>query len=101
MLHALIVVPYYFLSALALLPLLILAARLLRLTVSVNTLVGIAIGLALASIVIPLAADWVDLDAFSGRPLLVLVLASLLLTAVDAALLKHLPLPLDEELRDL
>ena len=101
MLHALIVVPYYFVSALAALPLLILGARLLRLKVSVNTLVGIAIGLAVASIVVPLAADWLDLDAFTGRPLLVLVLASLVLAAIDAALMRHLPLPLDDELRNL
>jgi len=101
MLHSLIVIPYYFVSALAALPLLILGARLLRLKVAVNTLVGTAIALAVASIAVPLAADWVDVDAFTGRPLLALVLASLVLAGVDAALMKYLPLPLDDELRDL
>ncbi len=100
-LHALIVVPYYFVAALAALPFLILACRVLRLKLSINPLVGISIGVSLAAIVVPLACDWVDLTAFTGRPLLVLILASFLFAAVDTALADRLPLPLDDELRDL
>lgn len=98
MLHWLILLPYYFVGALATLPLLILTCRVLRLTVSLNSLVGVAIVLTLAVIIIPLACHWVALDAFSGRALLGVVLLSLLLAAIDRLLCDRLPLPLDREL---
>jgi hypothetical protein len=101
MLHGLIVVPYYFLGPLAALPLLMVLSRVLRLKVAINTLVGCAIGLSLASIVVPLAGKWVSVDAFTGRPLAVLMALSFLFTAIDAALAKALPLALDDELREL
>lgn len=100
-LHWLIVIPFYFFGSLAALPLLIVICRLLRLKVSINTLVGAAIALSIAGIVIPLAADWVDLTAFRGRQMLALAVLSMLLVAVDAALVNALPLPLDKELQDL
>jgi hypothetical protein len=101
MLHGLIVVPYYFLGPLAGLPLLMVVSRLLRLKVAINTLVGSAIALSLVSIVVPLACKWVSLDAFTGRPLALLILLSFVFTALDAALARVLPLPLDAELREL
>jgi len=100
-LHWLIVIPFYFFGSLAALPLLIVICRLLRLKVSINTLVGAAIALSIAGIVIPLAADWVDLTALRGRQMLALAVLSMLLVAVDAALVNALPLPLDKELQDL
>lgn len=100
-LHFLIVIPYYFIGALLALPLLMVICRILRLRTSINTLVGGAIGLAVAMIVVPLACDWVDLVSFTGRPLLLMVVASLLLAGVDVALAQRLPLPLDDELREL
>ena len=99
--HWIIVLPYYFIATLALLPLLILGARLFRLKVSINALVGTAIVLAVAGIVVPLAAGWLSLGHLSGRPLLALVIASFLLAAIDFALARVLPLPLDDELREL
>jgi len=101
MLHGLIVVPYYFVAPLAALPLLMVVSRLLRLRVAINTLVGGAIVLSLLSIIVPLSCKWVSLDAFTGRPLAALVVLSFVLTACDAALAKRLPLPLDDELREL
>ena len=101
MFHWLIVVPYYFFAALTALPLLMLVSRLLRLKVPINTLVGAAIAVALAVVIVPLATDAVDLTAFTGRPLLVLGAASFVCAALDAALARVLPLPLDGELRDL
>ena len=101
MLHGLILVPYYFVAALASLPLLMVLSRLLRLRIAINTLVGGAIGLSLVSIVLPLACHWAGLDAFTGRPLALLVVLSLVFAALDAALAKVLPLPLDDELREL
>ena len=99
--HWLIVIPYYFLGSLAALPILMTVCRLARVEVSINALVGSAIGLSLAFIAVPLACDWVDLAAFTGRPLLVLGLLSFLFAAADVMLAPRLPLPLDNELRDL
>ncbi len=101
MLHTLIVVPYYFVGALAVLPFLILLCRLLRTNVGINTLVGTSIGLALAGIIVPLAGHWITLSAFTGRPLLVLVVLSLLFAAIDTTLAPHLPLTLDKQLNEL
>ena len=101
MLHGLIVVPYYFLGPLATLPLLMVVSRLLRLKLTINTLVGGAIVLTLVSIIVPLLFKWVSVDAFTGRPLAILVLLSFVFTALDAALAARLPLPLDNELREL
>ncbi len=101
MLHWFILIPFYFFGSLAALPLLIVVCRLLRLKLSINALVGTAIVLSIAGIVIPLALDWVDLSAFRGRQMLALGVFSLLLAALDAALVRVLPLPLDRELQDL
>jgi hypothetical protein len=100
-LHGLILIPYYFFGALATLPFLMIVCRLLRLTVSINALVGSAIGLSLLFVIVPLACDWVQLAAFTGRAMLVLALLSLVFAGADAVLAKRWPLPLDDELRHL
>jgi hypothetical protein len=97
----LIVVPYYFIGPLAALPALMLLCRLARAKISINALVGTAIAVTVATIGVPLACGWLDLSAFTGRLLLLLVIASLLLAALDVVLMERLPLPLDTELRDL
>lgn len=100
-LHWLIVIPLYFFAALALLLSFILLARLLRLTVSVNPLVTGAVVLALGVIVAPLLAGWTTLDGYTGRVLLVLILATFAIAGLDTLLQSALPLPLDKELREL
>ena len=100
-LHSFILIPFYFFGSLAALPFLIVVCRLLRLKVPINALVGTAIALSVAGIAIPLACDWVDLTAFRGGPMLVLGVISMLLAAIDAALVNALPLPLDQQLQDL
>jgi hypothetical protein len=100
-LHGLILIPFYFFASLAALPFLMVVCRLLRLKVSINALVGSAIGLSLLLIVVPLACHWLDLAAFTGRRMLVLGLLSFLFAATDVALVKRLPLPLDDELQAL
>jgi hypothetical protein len=97
----LILVPYYFVGALAALPLLMLLCRVARAKVSINTLVGTAISITVAAIGVPLVCGWLDLSAFAGRLLLLLLIASLLFAALDAALVQRLPLPLDKDLREL
>jgi len=100
-LHALIVIPYYFVGTLAALPFLIVLTRILRLKVAINLLVATSIILSLAGLIVPLACDWVELVSLTGRPLLVLIVLSFLFAGVDAALCRILPLPLDAELREL
>jgi hypothetical protein len=100
-LHWFVLIPFYFFGTLAALPLLMVVCRLLRLKVSINTLVGTAITLSVAGIALPLLCDWVELAAFRGRYMLLLGVISLLFAAVDAAMVEVLPLPLDQELQDL
>jgi len=97
-LYALILIPFYFCGALAALPALIVTARILRIKVGINPLVYTAIAVAVAAIVLPLGLDLVDLDSYRGRVLLGLIVASIVLGAVDWVLKQFLPLPLDEEL---
>jgi len=98
-LHALILIPFYFCSAIFALPVLVVLARVLRIKVGINPLVYLAIGSAVAGIVVPLAAGLLPLRAYNGRGLLILVLGSLVLAAVDSLLKRALPLPLDDELQ--
>ncbi|MFI5397265.1 MAG: hypothetical protein ACHQ9S_17130 [Candidatus Binatia bacterium] len=99
--HWLILLPYYFIGPLAVLPFLILVARILRLKVSINALTAGAIVLSVAAIVVPLSCGWLDRSAFTGRPLALLLLLSFLFAAVDTALAGRLPLSLDSQLHDL
>ena len=100
-LHWFTLIPFYFVGSLAALPFLMVVCRLLRVKLSINTLAGAAIVLSVGGIAIPLACGWVDLTAFRGRQMLALGVLSVLLAAVDAALVNVLPLPLDQELQDL
>ncbi len=99
--HWLIVIPYYFVAALATLPFLMLLCRLMRATISINTLVGAAIAFSVLAVVAPLVCGWLSLSAFTGRSLLLLLLASFVFAATDAFLQQWLPLPLDKELQEL
>jgi hypothetical protein len=99
--HWLILIPYYFVGTLTALPLLMLICRMLRAKIAINTLVAAAIVLSLAGIIVPLASDWLDLRHFTGRPMLVLLLLSFAFAAADGALAPRLPLPLDDEIREL
>ena len=101
-LHWLIVVPLYFFTTLTLVLLFILVARVLRLRVSVDPLVTGASALTIGLIVAPLVAGWVTLDAYTGRVMLVLIVASFAVAGLDTLLRQALPpLPLDDELREL
>jgi hypothetical protein len=99
-LHWLIVVPLYFFGSITLLLSFILAARLFRLRVSVDPLVTGASALAIGLIVVPLVAGWVTLDAYGGRVLVVLIVASFALAGLDSLMQSLVSLPLDEELRE-
>lgn len=100
-LHWLIVIPYYFVGTLAALPLLVLLSRLLRLRLSINSLVAVAIIATLVGLVVPLAAGWLSMSLLTGRPLACLLGLSFLFAAADFSLARRLPLALDEELGNL
>ena len=99
--HWLIVIPLYFFAALALLLSLMLVSRLLRLRVSVNPLVTIAVTVSLALIVAPVVIGWATLDSYTGRVLLVLMLSTFAMALIDTFLQTYLPVPLDKELEEL
>jgi hypothetical protein len=99
--HWLIVIPLYFFAALAMLLFLMLVARLLRLKISVNPLVTTAVSASLALIVAPVVIGWATLDSYTGRGLLVLMLGTFALAAIDTLLQNVLPVPLDKELEKL
>ena len=100
MLHALILFPYYFFGALTTLLVLMILSRVLRLGVSINVLVGIAIVVGVLGLAIPLAADLFDLHDLGGKPMLVLAASTFILAGVDVLLAKALPLRLDDELKE-
>lgn len=97
-LHWLIVVPFYFFGALTLLSGFVLAARLMRLRVTINALVITAIVVTVLALAVPLTLDWIDIEALTGRRVAVLLVASFVFAGLDALLKDQLPLPLDHEL---
>lgn len=101
MLHYFIVIPYYFFGALFCLATLLLLCRVTRLRIAIHNLVGVAILLSAAGLVIALATPQISVADLRAIPMLVLGLGSMLLAFVDVLLARALPLPLDDELRAL
>lgn len=99
--RGLILIPYYFVGALAAMPLLLVASRMLRLTVAINTLTLGALAFTVVAIALPLAVGWLELRQFTAWPLAAIILLSFVLAALDSLLARVLPLPLDQELREL
>jgi hypothetical protein len=97
-LHWLIVVPFYFFGALALLSGLVVLTRILRLPVGINAIVITSIGVSLLGVALPLWLDWIDLDALTGFRAAGLLIATFVFAGVDAVLKDRLPLPLDADL---
>jgi len=100
-LHALIVVPFYFFSAILTFLVLALACRFARAKIGANSLAIVAVVLAVAVVAVPLALDWIDLAHMNGRRLLALAVATVVLAAVDTLLQPLLPLPADRDLAEL
>ena len=99
--HWLLLIGYYFFAALTCLLVLMLLGRVLRASVTINTLVMGAIGVSLIAIVLPLLLGWARLADYTGARLLLLGLSTFVLAALDVALQRWLPLPLDRELEEL
>lgn len=101
MAHWLVVIPFYFFTAIATFLGLALMSRVLRLKVGANALAIAAVLLAVGVVAVPLAADWIDLAHLTGRRLLVLGAATFVLAALDTLLQPVLPLPADRDLSEL
>ena len=99
--HWLIVVPFYFFSALSFLLLTVVLARILRLKIGINPLVITAVIVSLGLVVAPLIAGWATVHDYEGRTMLVIGLVSMGLAGLDVVLQQWLPLPLDQELEAL
>lgn len=97
-LHWLILFPYYFFGAMVVLGTMLIGSRLLRLRVSINTLVTIAIAVTLLLLIVPLALGWTRIRSFGGLGVAFLLLASFCVAALDAWLGRRLPLSLDVDL---
>ena len=99
-LHALIVIPYYFFGALAILSFLIVLTRIFRINVSINPLVGIAIVGSLVGLTVTLSWPGVSVEDLGFMGLLFLFADSMLSAAIDTLLYKRLPVHLDTELQE-
>lgn len=100
MAHWLVVIPFYFFSAILTFLVLALVSRVVRVKVGANGLGITAVVLAVAVVAVPLALDWIDLEHLNGRRLLALGAATFVLAALDTLLQPYLPLPADRELSD-
>ena len=100
MAHWLVVIPFYFFSAIFTFLLLAVASRVVRLQVGANALAITAVIVAVALVAVPLVVGWIDLEHLNGRRLLVLGVATFVMAALDTLLQPHLPLPADRDLSE-
>ena len=98
MAHWLVVVPFYFFSAIFTFLLLAVLSRIVRLQVGANALAITAVIVAVVLVAKPLIMRWIDLEHLNGRRLLVLGVATFVLAALDTLLQSRLPLPADRDL---
>jgi hypothetical protein len=101
MLHWLIVIPYYFFSALTIFLLLVVVSRLVRSKATANTLATAAVVGGLLAVAGPLATEAVSIDDLGLVPMLVIAALSFALALIDALLKSSLVLPLDAELEEI
>lgn len=99
--HWLILLPYYFFTAIGTSLLLLLLCRLVRARVGSSSLVTAAVILSLIGVAAPLVSGQMGIDDYSTLGFLVLAAASLLLAGLDTLLQPLLPLPADDELAQL
>lgn len=98
-LHWLILVPYYFFTAISLFLAALTTARLLRLDVRANTLAVIAVAGGLVAVASPLLLGLAGIDDYRAGPMFGLAGLSLVLAVVDALLQSALPVAADRELQ--
>ena len=99
--HWLILFPYYFFTALCLFLIFSLLCRVVRAKVLANPLSMAAVIGSVALTALPLIAGVAHIDDYSWPGMVALLIAGFALAALDTFLKSGLPLPLDEELRDI
>lgn len=99
-LHWLIVIPFYFFTALLVFFVLAITCRVLRARVGANPLAITAAVTALVATVVPAALGWLPLEAYTSMRMVALAVGSFVLAVLDMLLMPTLGLPLDDELRD-
>ena len=99
-LHWLILIPYYFFTAITAYLSFALVCRLARASVSANPLAMAAMVTSIAATALPILTGWIPLASYSWQGLVVLLVLSGTLALLDAILKGGMPLPLDEELED-
>ncbi len=99
-LHWLILIPYYFFTALSLYLAFALVCRFARLSASANPIAIAAVVGALVATAAPLVLDWTEISQYSWQPLVGLFAVSMTLAAIDTALMGTLGIPADAELED-
>lgn len=99
-LHWLILIPYYFFTAVTAYLAFALICRAVRSRVSANPVAMAAVVTSLALTGIPLLAGWLTIANYNWRGLVGLLAVSACLATADALLKGSLPLPLDAELED-
>ncbi len=100
-LHPLIVIPYYFFTALSLYLLFSVICRIVRASVSANPLAIAAVVGALVATAAPLMSGTTRLAEYSWPGLVFLFVISLIFATVDTLLKNSLSLPADAELEDI
>jgi hypothetical protein len=99
-LHWLILIPYYFFSALSLFLLFSVVCRVVRASASANPIAITAVVAAVVATAAPLLAGATELADYSWQGMLGLFAVSMVLATVDTLLKGSLGLPADAELED-
>ncbi len=100
-LHALVVIPYYFFTALSLYLLFSVICRVVRKSVSANPIAIAAVVGALIATAAPLMSGTTRLADYSWPGLVFLFVISMIFATVDTVLKNSLSLPADAELEDI
>ncbi len=95
--HWLLLIPYYFFSALACGSLLLILHRLARRSPDLDRLGAISCVAGIVAVALPLLTGWAEIEDYRATPMLLLGLGSFLLAVLDAILRHLLALPVDQE----
>jgi len=95
-----LVIPFYVFTAIGVFLVLSLLCRVLRLKLSAHSLAVTAVIAGIFVVLFPLFEHLIDLPDLTGRKMIILLVITFGLAALDAVLERFLPLPFDDELAD-
>lgn len=96
----LLLIPFYVFLAIATFLVLSIACRIVRLKLAAHTLAVTAVITGVAIVVLSLFEHWVEIPDLTGMRLVILMVVTFALAALDTLLERILPLPLDQELAE-